>query len=53
MDNNLAGTTIKNNEHVIVNTTTTQATAPAYTETIDIREILLKYLSKWYWFWLG
>jgi capsular exopolysaccharide synthesis family protein len=50
MDNNLAGTTIKNNEQVIVNTTTTQATAPANNETIDIRDILLKYLSKWYWF---
>ena len=53
MENITTGTTIKNNEIVNIHTTSTNPNLnPNATsnETINIREIILKYLSKWYWF---
>ena len=51
MENITQGTTIKNNEIVNVHTTNPGLNPNATSnETINIREIILKYLSKWYWF---
>lgn len=52
MENINPNTTIKNNEIVNVHTTNplNANQAAANIETINVRELLLKYLSKWYWF---
>ena len=51
MENINPNTTIKNNEIVNFHTTTPNLTStPTNNEIINIREIILKYLSKWYWF---
>jgi len=53
MENVNPNTTIKNNEVVNVHTISTPSLNPSLNDTINIRQIILKYLQKWYWFVLS
>ena len=50
MENVNPNTTIKNNEVVNVHTFSSHSPNPSINNIIDIRQIIIKYLRKWYWF---